>query len=452
MNTKSIVLLGGAAVAAVVLAAVSLRQRDSNVVAETTAGTKKEQDRLFPDLLAKVNDVTSVTVTRADGSYTLTRTESGWGLADKDLYPIEIEPLRKTLITLGEMKKLEKKTSDPKNHATFGVEEPDAPDSKSTLVTVNGPGGATYARLIVGLEHESKGAMLSNQRYVRVAGDPQTWLVQGSFDLKPKGTDWLAKEILKVARDRVRSVEVTQPDGELLAVDRASPTLTDFTLIDVPEGKELTYPSAANTVAGGLEYVNLEDVEPIAKVDFANGAGPTARYKTFDGLVVTATTKEQDGKSWARFEASYEAQPAPPAPAEGAPPAPAQKSADDVRKEVDELNARLSKWAFQISSYSRSNLGKKKSELLKDKAPPPAPADPNAPPADDKTMFVPNTLPPEIQEQIKAHQESIGNKVVIGTPGETPKPAPDATGTPTPPPTPAPAPHEGDGHDHPHDE
>lgn len=468
MKQKSLVLLGAAAVAAIALAAYSLHDRDASVVADSSkSAAGKEQDRLFPGLLEKVNDVATISIARHDGGYTLRKADDSWGLVEKDGFPVDIDPIRKILIAMGEMKRLDKKTDDPKFHATFGVEEPDAAGSKSALLTLHGKAGDVMARLIVGKEHESKGALMSNQRYVRIGGDPQTWLVQGTFDLKEKGVDWLVKEIVKVEKDRVRSVEVLQPDGDLLVIDRASRDLTDFTLLEIPDGKELTYPTAPGSVASGLEYVNLEDVEPIAKIDFQNTPGPVAKFKTFDGLVVTATIKDVDGKAWARFEAAYEAPAVPPGPtpAEGATPKPGTKSPEDVQKEVAELNARLGKWAYQISSYTRANLGKKKSELLKDKTPPPAPVDPNAPKdpnAPDKgAMFIPNTLPPEIQQQIKADQEARGNKVIIGTPQAAPKsdaPAKDAPPSDapadgsTPAPTPTPAPHDpAHDHDHPHE-
>src|SRR5437773_1749751 len=130
----------------------------------------------------------------------------------------------------------------------------------------------------------------------RKGGEAQSWLVDRNIELKEKASDWLEKKILEVKRDRIRSVEVTQPEGELLAVDRAVPEQNDFTLVDVPEGKELIYPTAPGSLASGLEYVNLDDVEPAAKIDFAQAPGPTAKFKTFDGLVVTVQTKEQDGK------------------------------------------------------------------------------------------------------------------------------------------------------------
>lgn len=453
MKTKSLAILSVVALATIGLAAFTLSRSDDSVTAKkpADANTKDGKVRLFPGLLEKINDVTTVTIKQKAGEYTLVKGNDAWGLGDKGNYAIEMDSVRKMLIAIGEMHKLEAKTADPARHAAFGVEEPDAEGATSALITLKDASGTELAKLVYGKEHDIKGGGVSYQRYVRKAGDPQTWLVQGSFDLKEKGADLLKKAILEVKRDRVRSVEITQPDGELLVVDRASPTLTDFTLLEIPEGKELTYPTAPGSVASGLEYVNLDDVEPRGKIDYSITPGPVAKFKTFDGLVVTVTTKDQDGKAWAKFEASFEEpppvpEPTPPKEGEEPQPDPVRKSPDEVKKEVADLNARLSPWDFHISSYTRSNFGKKKSELVKDKAPPPAPVDPNAPPGtgtEEQPFFIPNTLPPEIQEQIKADQEAKGNKVIIGTPKAKPDETPPA---PTPP---EPHVHE-DGKPHPH--
>jgi hypothetical protein len=452
MNSKTLMLLAGATVGTLVLAWLSLSHRDADVQAEPSLDTvvgKDEKNRLFPGLLAKINDVTSVTIERKEGTVVLRKAGDAWGLADKGDFPVAVEPVRKMLIVLGEMTKVEEKTSDPALYSKLDLADPSSEGSKSARITLADKDGKAIAKLVVGKERESKGAVLSNQRYVRKDGEAASWLVQGTFDLKEKGSDWLEKSILELKRDRIRSVEITQPEGELLAVDRPSVDVTDFTLVDMPEGKELTYPTATNAIAGGLEYVTLEDVEPAGRIDFSVTAGPTARYKTFDGLVVTVKTKDQDGKNYARFEASYEAPAAvatpPAAGAEAADPAkkadttdptkkpaPALKSAEEVQKEVAEMNARLSKWTYVISTYSRANFGKKKIELLKDKAPPPPPPGTTAPgeggePKNKEAFVIPNNIPPEIQAQIKADQEKRGNKVVIQAPvdpnGATPTPA-----------------------------
>lgn len=441
MNSKTLTILLVAAGATVAAAAVALRQSGGSHAEEPAA-----KDALLPGFAVARNDVATIRVQRATGGYTLKRAGDAWTLEDKGGYPVQIDQVRKAVNALSDATLVEKKTSDAARYAKLGVEDFDAADSKSALVTVLDKDGKEIAKLVVGKEAESAGAAGSGQRYVRKAGDKQSWLANLKLDLHEKPTDWLAKEILKVAQDRVRSIEIRQPDGETLLVDRPTADVKDFTLHGVAEGKEPTYPTVANSLATGLEYVNLEDVVPASDVDFTTGAGPIARFTTFDGLVVTVTTKDQDGKSFASFTAGYEAPPTPPAPAaeppkEGEPPAPTPpplKSAEEVGKEVEALNARLSKWTYVISSYSRAQFGKKLAELVKDKAPPAPPADPNAAPFDDgmggedDPVLIPSDLPPEIRDQIKAHQESIGNKTADGPPrkkldeagNEIPPPAP----------------------------
>lgn len=428
MNSKTLVLLLVVAGATVVAATVALRAGGSHAEAPT------DKQKLLPGLAAKRNDVASIRVQRGSGGYVLRRVGDAWTLQDKGDYPVQIDMVRKTVLAMADATTIEAKTSDPARHAKLGVEDFDAPDSKSVLVTLADKDGGEIAKLVLGKEAESSGMQGSGQRYVRKAGDAQSWLAALKVEIPETATDWLAKEILKVPQDRVRAIEIRQPDGETLLIDRPAAETKDFTLHGIPEGKEATYPTVANSLATGLEYVNLEDVSPAAEVDFSTGAGPIARFTTFDGLVVTVTTKDQDGKSYASFTASYEApaEPVGPTPEPGADAAaaakPAPRSPEEVRREAEELNARLSKWAYVISSYSRSQFGKKLSELVKDKAPPAPPVD--APPpqdgesADAKPMIIPGDLPQEIRDQIQAHQESIGNTTVIGPPRKKPEEAP----------------------------
>src|SRR5262249_13095437 len=158
---------------------------------------------------------------------------------------------------------------------------------------------------------------------------------------------------------------------------------------DIPEGKELTYPSAPSSIADALGYLNLEDVVPASEFDMKEGTSATAKFSCFDGLTITVTTKDVGDKTYARFEASYEKPPegaGPPTPPEAEPkkegadaePAkeeggekkaeadkPKPKTPEEIQKEAADLNARLSNWVYQIPSYNKSSLEKKKTELLK---------------------------------------------------------------------------------------
>lgn len=373
MNPRILISMLAATVVAAVLTALTLHSREASVRATS------ESAKLFPDLMPKINDAAVLAVERKDGGYELRKSGETWVVAEKGDYPADVSPIAKTLIALAQMTTVEPKTSDPARYAQLGVQDPGAEGSTSTKLTVKDSAGGVLASVIVGKAHEGKQGG-TGQVYVRKPGDAQSWLAKGSLDLKEKSVDWLQKEILKVPRDRVRSVEVTHPDGEVVHVDREKPSDTNFTLHDIPPGKELSYPSVAGSMANALEWLNFEDVVPAAQVDFSNGAGPVCRFETFDGLVVTVRTKDQDGKTYARFEAAYQA-PATPAEDAAEPAAastepgkdaskPAKKSPEEVQKEVAELQARLAAWTYVIPAYNRSTFAKKKSEMLKDPAAP----------------------------------------------------------------------------------
>jgi hypothetical protein len=367
MNPRILISLLAATVVAAILTALTLHSREASVRATS------ENAKLFPELMPKINDAAVLAVERKDGGYELRKNGDTWVVAEKGGYPADVSPIAKTLIALAQMTTVEPKTSDPARYPQLGVQDPGAEGSTATKLTVKDSGGAVLASVIVGKAHEGKQGSSTGQVYVRKPGEAQSWLAKGSLDLKEKAVDWLQKEILKVPRDRVCSVEVTHPDGEVVHVDREKPTDTNFTLHDIPPGKELSYPSVAGSMANALEWLNFEDVVPASEIDFSTGAGPVCRFETFDGLVVTIRTKDQDGKTYARFEAAYQAPSTPPADAASDPaaadPAKAKetkKSPEEVQKEVADLQARLAAWTYVIPAYNRSTFAKKKSEMLKD--------------------------------------------------------------------------------------
>jgi len=391
MKQKTLTLLATGTLVVGGFAALKL-SRDEAAVAPAASAQS-----LFPELKARINDVGSLVLQRKDSTATLLRDDSGaWGLAEKDGYPVEAEAVHKTLLALSDLKPLEQKTDDPARYAKLGLDEPTVEGSSSTLVTVKDRAGKELATLLVGKQSEGKGGLPTGNTYVRRANEKATWLVKGSPELKEKPADWLQKKIVEVKRDRLRSAEVRHADGEVVHVERGKPEDANFELANIPEGQELSYPTVAGSITSALEYLNLEDVLPADKVDFTAGAGPTSEFRTFDGLKVTVQVKEEGEKCYARFEAAYEAPPQigptpAPAPEAGADPskppepeAPAPRNPEEVQKEAAELQARLSKWVYQIPAYNKSYFTKHMKEMLKEKAPPaPPPAEGTPPPAGD---------------------------------------------------------------------
>lgn len=418
MNAKTLLLLVGATGVAAAGAALALKNRESAVT------VAQETGRFFPDLIDAINDVSSIDVQTADASFSLERTNDGWTLANKGGYPAEAEPVRKLLIGVAELNKLEPKTDNPERWFKLGVEDV-APEATSKKVTLEDASGNQLASLLVGKPRASQGGRRIKQLYVRRAGDNQSWLVEGEVDIKATGKDWLQKEIYSIPQSRIQAIEIEHADGEILRVLKGSEDAPNFDVLDVPAEQELRYPTIANPMAGGVSRISLDDVQKDGEVDFESDWLSRTTVRTFDGLTLRITLKDVEGTNYTTFAASYEPPATPPEPApepeqgpeqEGAPVAEVEAvppSPEEIQAEADELNARFAGWTFVVPQYNRTTMTKRMSDMVKE---PPPPED--ALGTDDRPLVIPDTLPPEIQEQIKAHQDSLGNKTVVRSPDE----------------------------------
>lgn len=417
MGKRTLTMLVALTAVVVIAGALAWQRREAAVAAGT------ETARVFPELASSINDVTRVVVRSADGEVVLVRDGETWAVESKGGYPADVEPIRKALIGLVQLETVEAKTADPERWSKLGLEDVDAEGSSSKEIALSGADGA-IAALVVGKPRAGAGAV--DELYVRKPGEDQTWLVAGELALPTGPEGWLDRTITEIPRDRVHAVTFTRPDGETLRVERESTDQKNWTVVDLGE-RELKNATIANSLGNGLEFLELTDVRPIGEVDFTSDWLADARFECWNGLVVVARTKDVDGTAWARFEASYDPMvvrdPTPAgdetagdettvdeAPEAG--PASGEAEAEAVRAEAAELNAVLGRWAYALPQYNRTALTKRMKDLVKE---------PELG-TDDTPVVIPSTLPPEIQEQIKEHQESLGNKWVVKDPD------PDAEG------------------------
>jgi hypothetical protein len=108
-------------------------------------------------------------------------------------------------------------------------------------------------------------------------------------------------------------------------------------------------------------------------VDFRKKGTLSAELATFDGLRVNMQAIKDGNNDLARFTASFDPsliEKADSPKQEGAATAHEKKKnplkqADEVKKEVEELNARWHDWAYVVPGYRVDTLAKKKSDLIK---------------------------------------------------------------------------------------
>ncbi len=387
MNQKTLMGLVIAALVAIVAAVVLNRANKPS-----SEGRDEASSWLVPALLDHVNDVSKIVVTGADNKTlaTLERGASGWVLAEKGGYAADTGKLREFLLKLGDAKLIEQKTANPEKYATLGVEDVSAKGAKGLQVELDGL--AQPLKLIVGTANPRGGT------FVRRVGDAQSWLASGTLIVQRVAADWLKKDLVDIAADRIASVAITHPNGKTVRVAKDAKGDANFKLAELPKGREAGSEYTINGLASTLAALRFDDVLP-AKDAAPTGDALKARYAMFDGVIVDMVAWEKDGKDEVQFTASLDAEQAgkgiaaaqTKAKAEfesataaaasnkeaGAAEAPikplaisdASKDHENriaaLSKEVADLNARFSGWTYVLPAYKYANINKSMDDLLK---------------------------------------------------------------------------------------
>ncbi len=386
MNQKTLIGLGAITlVAAIAAFAIHHARRPASDVG-AQAGL------LVPGLREHVNDVKKLTLTGANHQpvATLERTDGIWKVAQKGGYPADFGKLRDYLLRVADATLVERKTANKERYATLGVEDVTAPDAKGTLVEIDGL--AEPARIVVGLFDGQGGS----GTFVRRAAEEQSWLAKGTLSPDKTAADWVRKDLANIASDRVASVTITRADGKRLHVSKDSAADGPFKVADVPKGRAVSSEYVANGLASVLAELRLEDVVPAAESPRPDKT-LTARYVTFDGLVVeaamwpvgekqhvafkalldeaaaTAHVEREQAKAAAEHAAikPAEAVEGAPPPAATEPPLAVSDPAADrtqrieaAKKEAAELAATFDGWVFVLPAHKVSNIDKSLEDML----------------------------------------------------------------------------------------
>jgi hypothetical protein len=321
-------LLIGAAV--IVAVAFWLSSRDRHEVPASGQS-------VLTGLKAAVNDVTELRLAKGDGTrVTLRKQPQSWEVVERG-FPADSGKVRKLLLDLGSLVVVEEKTSDPASYERIGVEDVKTAKAGGTLVEV-----VTPKKVYSVIAGRSSGLKSS---YVRVSGTPKSLLAspQITADANPK--QWLEKDVLDIPEARIKEVAVKPASGAAYTVAREKKEQTDFTVANVPKGRELSSASAGNSLAGELVSLSLDDVRKAAAD--APAATEAATFRTFDGLELQLNGRKDGDRHYVSI----------------AP----RSTAKETESEAKTLEARLQGWEFEIPSYKYEGLFKPLEELLKPK-------------------------------------------------------------------------------------
>ena len=336
-------------------------------------------DIVFPALLEQVNSVARVRVTGSEGTFTLTRDGDAWVVEEKERHPADPDRVHKLLVGAAGMKRLEPKTSDPERYPKLWLEDPTGKDARSVRLVLEDASGAVLAGWVLGDRRPSKSDASRTELYIRVADDPQAWLVEGSVPGGGKIIDWLDRVVARIDRERLRTAEVSHTDGATVAVGKEVPADGDFVLRDVPEGRETDSQYRVNDIGRFLEDLRFEDVASASSLDFAGSVDKRLEITTFDGLRVRADSVMRAGDAWVQLRAEVDeglvkktagADAGAPDAESGTEPLDTSSGAlrplDEVRTEAERMNARWQGWAYELPSFKRDYIAKRMGELTRE--------------------------------------------------------------------------------------
>lgn len=335
-------------------------------------GQRGAQATLLPGLREHLNDIREIKVTGPGNAViaTLQLVDGRWLLSERSNYPADVGRIRQNLLALADATIVEEKTSNPELYERLGVGDIGDKDGRGLQLEIRQADGTQQA-VIIGDAGQG-----GDRVYARRAGEAASWLVSGRFDLGRTTGEWLDRNLLDIDAGRVRRVTISHGNAAPLRIVKATRETTDFAVENLPKGRDLTFPSAANSVGGVLSALTLDDVQRADSLPASSSVPVTARFETFDGLIVEFRgVRVPDGTRFtlaasaeptaAAATAPVETKTAPPGEPAAAGTGKAEPAAaPDPASEAGAINARVGGWAYTLPGFKTEQLTRRLEDLL----------------------------------------------------------------------------------------
>jgi len=328
MTSRRVILLLAAGLIIIAFAIWLSSQR--HLERATQAG-----DLVLPGLEKALNSVTEIRLAKGDETHaTLKKGASAWIVGERD-YPADSGKVRKLLLDLGSLNVVEEKTRNPANYPQLGVEDPNTPKATGTRVAVVTP--EKVYEIIIGKPSSAKSG------FVRIPTGPQALLAAPSITVDADPKRWLETPLLDISQDRIKEVEEKPAEGASFKASREKKEQTDFTVSNIPKGRELSSPVAADSIAGSLGDLTLDDVRKSGSAGDAKLSH--AIFRTFDGLEIDVAGRKDGSHDLVTITA--------------------HSSAKETADEAQKLTSQLQGWEYEIPSYKYDSIFTSMDSLLK---------------------------------------------------------------------------------------
>jgi hypothetical protein len=280
MNTRQLTLLAVLAVLSVGATAAVLRTGAAGVASD------RRGERMLPGLDAKANEITGLAVREGSDTISIERKNAGFVTADSG-YPVKPDAVRELLAGCITLSFEEARTSDPARYADLGLADPGDQAAAGSQAAAGGgqadakeitlrTAGGELADLMVGNRDNTVGGPAGGT-FVRLKGQPQTWLARGNVRLPSSRSEWFAPLELSIKRNTIKRIELSGGGRDPVTASAEKPG--ELKLENLPE-KRVADKFKVGRLASLLESFAFQDVRKRSKpaddarrmlVDFDDG-------------------------------------------------------------------------------------------------------------------------------------------------------------------------------------
>lgn len=315
----------------------------SLVVGDNPSANEGDTRRLVAGLSDSINNLTEITVIHQGVNLTLKKKENGdWVVPSFFDYPVDMGRLRGVLHELAQSRLLEKKTAREENYTQLGLREAEA----TRLILKAGE--QTIADVWLGRAAERR----RNATYVRFPTELQAWLASGRLQAGADVKQWVRQHVVDIRKERVKSISVERGNESLVRLSRD--TKDDaFQAIPIPKEINKAVQYQLTTIPQLFARLKLVDVMPESELR-ASGRDVTI-MQTFDGLTLRLRFNGE-GDSWPEYWVTLEA-------------ATTAEASDAVKKEAEDINARVTGWSYRFAPYLMTQLRTSPEAMMNYKGP-----------------------------------------------------------------------------------
>lgn len=321
MNSRQLAVLALLAVISVGATAAVLRSGTTTVAAD------RRGEPILPALRSKTRDITAIVVRDGADTLSINRGDNAFVTADSG-YPVKTDAVRDLVVSTIELTYEEARTSDPERYVDLGLADPGAAGAGKEI-TVRA-GGGDVADFIVGNRDSTVGGA-GGGVFIRIKGQPQTWLARGGVRLPATRADWFVPVDFDIKRSEIKSVALSGGGRDAVTANADKPG--ELTLVGVPE-KRVAETFKVSRLATLVDAFSFQDVRKRT----APGEDPRRMVvDTEDGIRLTFTSVGALPDGWVQITA--------------------EATNDAKQDKAKAINAAVAAYDFRLASNQAELLG-----------------------------------------------------------------------------------------------